>query len=184
VRGPLVMSGYYHDKERTAEAVDADGWMHTGDIGELDPAGFLKITDRKKDLLITSGGKNISPALVEYELQRHPLIGQACAIGDRRKYVAALLVLDPDVAPAWARAHGIEFSSPAELAANAEVLAEIERGVAEANSHLARPEQVRRYVVLGEEWTAQTGELTPSLKRRRPVITQRYAREIASLYDE
>jgi long-chain acyl-CoA synthetase len=158
--------------------------MHTGDIGELDPAGFLKITDRKKDLLITSGGKNISPALVEYELQRHPLIGQACAIGDRRKYVAALLVLDPDVAPAWARAHGIEFSSPAELAANAEVLAEIERGVAEANSHLARPEQVRRYVVLGEEWTAQTGELTPSLKRRRPVITQRYAREIASLYDE
>jgi long-chain acyl-CoA synthetase len=184
VRGPLVMSGYYHDKERTAEAIDADGWMHTGDIGELDAAGFLKITDRKKDLLITSGGKNISPALVEYELQRHPLIGQACAIGDRRKYVSALLVLDPDVAPAWARAHGIEFSSPAELAASAEVLAEIERGVAEANSHLARPEQVRRYVVLGEEWTAQTGELTPSLKRRRPVITQRYAREIASLYDE
>ena len=179
VRGPLVMSGYYHDKERTAEAVDADGWMHTGDIGELDAEGFLKITDRKKDLLITSGGKNISPALVEYELQRHPLIGQACAIGDRRKYVAALLVLDPDVAPGWAREHGIEFSSPAELAANPEVLAEIERGVAEANSHLARPEQVRRYVVLADEWTALTGELTPSLKRRRPVITQKYAREIA-----
>jgi long-chain acyl-CoA synthetase len=184
VRGPLVMSGYYHDKERTAEAVDADGWMHTGDIGELDAAGFLKITDRKKDLLITSGGKNISPALVEYELQRHPLIGQACAIGDRRKYVAALLVLDPDVAPGWAREHGIEFSSPAELAANSQVLAEIERGVAAANSHLARPEQVRRYAVLADEWTAQTGELTPSLKRRRPVIMERYAKEIAGLYDE
>ena len=93
--------------------------------------------------------------------------------------MAALLVLDPDVAPAWAREHGIEFSSPAELAANPEVLAEIERGVAEANSHLARPEQVRRYVVLADEWTALTGELTPSLKRRRPVITQKYAREIA-----
>jgi long-chain acyl-CoA synthetase len=184
VRGPLVMSGYYHDKEKTAEAIDADGWMHTGDIGEIDSGGFLKITDRKKDLLITSGGKNISPALVEYELQRHPLIGQACAVGDRRKYVAALLVLDPDVAPAWAREHGIEFSTPADLAANPEVLAEIERGVAEANSHLARPEQVRRYVVLPEEWTALTGELTPSLKRRRPVITQKYASEIASLYDE
>jgi long-chain acyl-CoA synthetase len=184
VRGPLVMNGYYRDQERTAEAVDADGWMHTGDIGELDADGFLKITDRKKDLLITSGGKNISPALVEYELQRHPLIGQACAIGDRRKYVSALLVLDPDVAPAWAREHGIEFSSPADLAADAEVLAEIGRGVEEANSHLAHPEQVRRYVVLGEEWTAQTGELTPSLKRRRPVITERYAKEIASLYDE
>jgi long-chain acyl-CoA synthetase len=184
VRGPLVMGGYYHDKERTAEAVDADGWMHTGDIGELDAEGFLKITDRKKDLLITSGGKNISPALVEYELQRHPLIGQACAIGDRRKYVAALLVLDPDVAAGWAKERGIGFSSPAELAANPEVLAEIERGVAAANSHLARPEQVRRYAVLAEEWTAQTGELTPSLKRRRPVITQKYAREIAGLYGQ
>ncbi len=184
VRGPLVMGGYYHDKERTAEAVDADGWMHTGDIGELDAEGFLKITDRKKDLLITSGGKNISPALVEYELQRHPLIGQACAIGDRRKYVAALLVLDPDVAPGWAKERGIGFSSPAELAAHPEVLAEIERGVAAANSHLARPEQVRRYAVLADEWTALTGELTPSLKRRRPVITQKYAREIAGLYDE
>jgi long-chain acyl-CoA synthetase len=184
VRGPLVMTGYYHDEQRTAEAVDADGWMHTGDIGELDAEGFLKITDRKKDLLITSGGKNISPALVEYELQRHPLIGQACAIGDRRKYVSALLVLDPDVAPAWAREHGIEFESPAELAANPEVLAEIGRGVEEANSHLAHPEQVRRFVVLGEEWTALTGELTPSLKRRRPVITEKYAKEIAGLYDE
>ncbi|MGA2344039.1 MAG: ABC transporter substrate-binding protein [Steroidobacteraceae bacterium] len=151
---------------------------------QLYEAGFLKITDRKKDLLITSGGKNISPALVEYELQRHPLIGQACAIGDRRKYVSALLVLDPDVAPAWARERGIEFSSSAALAANPQVLAEIGRGVAEANAHLARPEQVRRYVVLPEEWTALTGELTPSLKRRRPVITQKYAREIASLYDE
>jgi len=184
VRGPLVMTGYYRDEEKTSEAVDPDGWMHTGDIGEIDQAGFLKITDRKKDLLITSGGKNISPALVEYELQRHPLIGQACAIGDRRKYVSALLVLDPDVAPGWARAHGIEFDSPADLAAHPEVLAEIDRGVEEANSHLAHPEQVRRYAVLAEEWTALTGELTPSLKRRRPVITQKYAKEIARLYDE
>ena len=98
--------------------------------------------------------------------------------------MSALLVLDPDVAPAWARERGIEFSSTADLAADPEVLAEIERGVAAANSHLARPEQVRRYVLLPEEWTALTGELTPSLKRRRPVITQKYAAEIASLYDE
>ena len=99
VRGPLVMGGYYKDPERTAEALDAEGWMHTGDIGQLDADGFLRITDRKKELIITSGGKNISPALIEYELQRHPLIGQACAIGDRRNYVTALLVLDPDVTP-------------------------------------------------------------------------------------
>jgi long-chain acyl-CoA synthetase len=182
VRGPLVMHGYYKDPERTDEALDADGWMHTGDIGELDADGFLKITDRKKELIITSGGKNISPALVEYELQRHPLIGQACAIGDRRNYVTALLVLDPEAAPAWARAHGVEAASLSELADHPEVIAEVERGVAEANSHLARVEQVRRFRLLPNEWTAETGELTPTLKRRRRVIVDRYAREIDRLY--
>jgi long-chain acyl-CoA synthetase len=182
VRGPLVMHGYYKDPERTAEALDADGWLHTGDIGELDADGFLRITDRKKELIITSGGKNISPALVEYELQRHPLIGQACAIGDRRNYVTALLVLDPEVAPAWARAHGVKNASLAELAGHPEVIAEVERGVAEANSHLARVEQVRRFRLLPNEWTAETGELTPTLKRRRRVIVDRYAQEIDQLY--
>ena len=182
VRGPLVMAGYYKDPERTAEALDADGWMHTGDIGELDADGFLKITDRKKELIITSGGKNISPALIEYELQRHPLIRQACAVGDRRNYVTALIVLDPEVTPAWARAQGIDAASLAELAAHPSVLAEIERGVAEANSHLARVEQVRRFRVLPNEWTAETGELTPTLKRRRRVIADRYAQEIDQLY--
>jgi long-subunit acyl-CoA synthetase (AMP-forming) len=182
VRGPIVMAGYYKDLELTMATIDADGWLHTGDIGEFDADGFLKIIDRKKELIITSGGKNISPALVEYELQRHPLIGQACAIGDRRNYVTALLVLDPETTPAWARAHGIEFGSLADLAADPEVRAEVERGVAEANSHLARPEHVRRFVLLPAEWTTQSGELTPSMKRRRRVITDRYAKEIEELY--
>jgi long-chain acyl-CoA synthetase len=183
VRGPLVMGGYYKDPELTMATIDADGWLRTGDIGQLDDAGFLKIVDRKKELIITSGGKNVSPAQVEYELQRHPLIGQACAIGDRRNYVTALLVLDPDAAPAWARARDIPFESLAELAAHADVLAEVERGVAEANSHLARPEQVRRWTLLPTEWTAQSGELTPSMKRKRRVIIDRYAKEIERLYD-
>ena len=182
VRGPLVMGGYYKDPELTMATIDAGGWLHTGDIGQLDADGYLKIVDRKKELIITSGGKNISPALVEYELQRHPLIGQACAIGDRRNYVTALLVLDPDTGPAWAREHGVPFDSMADLAASPEVLAEVERGVALANSHLARPEQVRRFTVLPAEWTAQSGELTPSMKRRRSVITDRYAKEIEELY--
>ena len=182
VRGPLVMAGYYKDPELTLATVDANGWMHTGDIGEFDADGFLKIIDRKKELIITSGGKNISPALVEYELQRHPLIGQACAIGDRRNYVTALLVLDPETAPAWARAHGIEFESLADLAADPDVRAEVDRGVEEANSHLARPERVRRFVLLPAEWTTQSGELTPSMKRRRRVIIDRYAKEIEELY--
>jgi long-chain acyl-CoA synthetase len=182
VRGPLVMGGYYKDPELTMATIDADGWLATGDIGELDADGFLKIIDRKKELIITSGGKNVSPALVEYELQRHPLIGQACAIGDRRNYVTALLVLDPETTPAWARARGIAFDSLADLAAHPEVRAEVERGVAAANSHLARPEQVRRFTLLPAEWTAQSGELTPSLKRRRRVIIDRYAKEIEELY--
>ncbi len=131
VRGPIVMGGYYKDPELTMATIDADGWLHTGDIGEFDDDGFLKIIDRKKELIITSGGKNISPALVEYELQRHPLIGQACAIGDRRNYVTALLVLDPETTPAWARARGIAFDSLADLAAHPDVLAEVERGVAD-----------------------------------------------------
>jgi long-chain acyl-CoA synthetase len=182
VRGPLVMGGYYKDPELTMATIDADGWLYTGDIGELDADGFLKIIDRKKELIITSGGKNVSPALVEYELQRHPLIGQACAIGDRRNYVTALLVLDPETTPAWARERGIAFDSLADLAADPEVLAEVERGVAAANSHLARPERVRRYTLLPAEWTAQSGELTPSMKRRRRVIIDRYAKEIEELY--
>jgi long-chain acyl-CoA synthetase len=182
IRGPLVMNGYYKDPDRTAEAVDPEGWMHTGDIGVLDSDGYLKITDRKKELIITSGGKNISPALVEYELQRHPLIGQACAIGDRRNYVTALLVLDPESLNAWAAEQGIGAASPGELATDPRLLAEIERAVTEANSHLARVEQVRRYKVLPAEWTSATGELTPTLKKRRRVIVARYAKEINDLY--
>jgi long-chain acyl-CoA synthetase len=182
VRGPIVMGGYYKDPVLTMAAIDADGWLHTGDIGQLDAGGFLKIIDRKKELIITSGGKNVSPALVEYELQRHPLIGQACAIGDRRNYVTALLVLDPETTPAWAREHGIPFDSLADLAALPEVLAEVERGVETANSRLSRPERVRRFTLLPAEWTTQSGELTPSMKRRRRVITDRYAKEIEELY--
>jgi long-chain acyl-CoA synthetase len=184
VRGPLVMKGYYRDPARTAETLDADGWLRTGDIGELDADGFLRIMDRKKELIITSGGKNISPANIEYFLQRHPLIGQACAIGDRRNYVTALLVLDGEAAPAWARQHGIQTQSLAELATHPQVLAGVEQAVRDANEHLARVEQVRRFKLLPAEWTAETGELTPTLKRRRRVITERYAKEIELLYDQ
>ena len=182
VRGPIVMGGYYKDPELTMATIDADGWLRTGDVGELDADGFLKIIDRKKELIITSGGKNVSPAQVEYELQRHPLIGQALAVGDRRNYVTALLVLDPETTPAWAREGGISFDSLADLAVHPQVLAEVERGVAAANSHLARPEQVRRFTLLPAEWTARSGELTPSMKRRRRVIIDRYAKEIEDLY--
>jgi long-chain acyl-CoA synthetase len=182
IRGPLVMRGYYRDLARTADALDADGWLHTGDVGTLDADGQLRIVDRKKELIITSGGKNISPAAIEALLQRHPLIGQACVLGDRRNYVTALLVLDGEVAPAWARQHGAGSSSLAALAAHPQVLAEVGRGVRAANEYLARAEQVRRFTLLPGEWTAESGELTPTLKRRRRVIAERYADEIGRLY--
>src|SRR5215470_7740804 len=182
VRGPLVMRGYYRDLARTADTLDRDGWLHTGDIGTLDADGFLTIVDRKKELIITSGGKNISPVLIESLLQRHPLIGQACAIGDRRNYVTALLVLDGEAAPVWAQQHGIGTGDLAGLAADPQVLAEVERGVRAANEELARVERVRRFTLLPAEWTAETGELTPTLKRRRRVITDRYADQIERLY--
>jgi long-chain acyl-CoA synthetase len=182
VRGPIVMAGYYKDPERTAEAIDADGWMHTGDIGTIDADGYVKIVDRKKELIITAGGKNISPANVEHLLLQHPLIGQACAIGDRRPFVSALLVLDAEMAPVWARRHGVEAGSAAALAAHPDVLAEVQRAVDAANEHLARVEQVKRFTVLPAEWTPETGELTPTLKMRRRVIVDRYASEIDTMY--
>ena len=182
VRGGLVMGGYYKDPEKTTESLDANGWLHTGDVGELDADGYLKITDRKKELIITSGGKNISPALIEHHLQRHTLIGQACAIGDGHNYVTALLVLDPETTPGWAASKGISETSLPALAENPDVLAEVQSAVDEANSHLARVEQVRKFRLLGNEWTSDTGELTPTQKRRRKVIVERYSQEIGELY--
>jgi long-chain acyl-CoA synthetase len=182
VRGPIVMQGYYRDPEKTAEAIDPDGWMHTGDIGTIDADGYVKIVDRKKELIITAGGKNLSPANIEGLLQQHPLIGQACAIGDRRAYVTALLVLDGETAPVWANRSGIEATSLADLSSHPAVLAEVQRAVDGANEHLSRVEQVKRYTVLPAEWTPDSGELTPTMKKRRRVIVERYASEIESMY--
>ena len=182
VRGPIVMRGYYKDPGKTAEAIDADGWMHTGDIGTMDADGYVRIVDRKKELIITAGGKNVSPANIEHLLLQHPLIGQACAIGDRRPFVSALLVLDAEMAPLWARDHGIEATSIADLSRRPEVLAEAQRAVDAANAHLSRAEQVRRFTLLPSEWTPVSGELTPTLKMRRRVIVERYGDEIEAMY--
>jgi long-subunit acyl-CoA synthetase (AMP-forming) len=182
VRGPIVMRGYYRDPEKTADAIDADGWMHTGDIGTMDADGYVKIVDRKKELIITAGGKNISPANIEHLLLQHPLLGQACAIGDRRPFVSALLVLDAEMAPVWARRHGIEAASTAALVSHPEVLAEVQRAVEAANERLSRAEHVKRFALVPGEWTPESGELTPTLKMRRRVIVERYGPEIEAMY--
>jgi long-chain acyl-CoA synthetase len=182
-RGPLNTPGYLNLPERTAELIDADGWLHTGDIGSLDPDGFLSVVDRKKELIITSGGENISPAAIENLLVAHPLIGQALSFGDGRPYVVALLTLDGDVAPAWARAHGIEASSLAQLAEEPAILEAVGKAVADANEHLARVQQVKKWRLLPVEWTAESEELTPTLKLKRRVVHAKYADAIDALYE-
>jgi long-chain acyl-CoA synthetase len=181
-RGGNVFRGYLNDPVKTAEALDADGWLHSGDIGQFDADGYLKIVDRKKELIITAGGKNISPANLEAALKSFPLIGQACVIGDGRPFVSALLVLDPEVAQAWARQHGLEDASVAELAENPDMRAEIEQCVAEANKRFSSVEQVKKFALLGEEWLPDSEELTPTMKLKRRGIHSKYADVIESLY--
>ncbi|MFI8952781.1 AMP-dependent synthetase/ligase [Streptomyces sp. NPDC053750] len=185
VRGESVFSGYLQPDGSVRSALDADGWLATGDIGRTDEDGYLWLTDRKKEMIITSTGKNVSPALVENALKEHPLIGQALVHGDRRSYLVALLVLDAEAAPAWAAANGVEADGgPAGLVRHPAVRAEVERAVAIANSRLNRTEQVKRYELLAEEWGPATGELTPSLKMRRRVIRDKYADALSGLYQD
>jgi long-chain acyl-CoA synthetase len=184
VRGPLCTPGYLNRPDLTADLIDADGWLRTGDIGSLDAEGFLSVVDRKKELIITAGGENVAPAGIENLLVAHPLIGQALAYGDRRKYVVALLTLDGEVAPAWAKARGIEAGSLAALAADPVVLAEVSAAVAAVNERLARVQQVKRWRLLPVEWTAETEELTPTLKLRRRIVHAKYADVLDTLYDD
>ncbi|WP_067179314.1 AMP-dependent synthetase/ligase [Microtetraspora niveoalba] len=181
-RSPLNTGGYLN---RADEALfDGDGWLRTGDVGSVDEDGFVRIVDRKKELIITAGGENISPANIENALKEHPLIGQALAYGDRRPYPVALLTLDAEVAPGWARARGIEFTGLADLAEHPDVLKAVEAAVDAANAGLARVQQVKRWRLLPVEWTPETEELTPSLKLKRRVVHARYADLIDAMYEE
>jgi long-chain acyl-CoA synthetase len=181
-RGGNVFAGYLKDPERTAEVLDADGWLHSGDIGRFDEAGYVQIVDRKKELIITAGGKNISPANLEAAIKSYPLIGQACVIGDARPYITALIVLDPDVAPAWARSQGIDFASLGDLAAHPDIRAEVERCVAEANGRFSQVEQIKKVAILPTEWPPDSDELTPTMKLKRRGVLAKYADEIEALY--
>jgi long-chain acyl-CoA synthetase len=180
-RGGNVMVGYYKAPEQTAEAIDAAGWLHSGDIATVDRDGYFTIVDRKKELIITAAGKNISPANLESLIKHHPLIGQAVVIGERRKFVSALIVLAPDVAQAWARSKGIAAAT-AELAKHQEVVAAVRRALLEVNSHVSRVEQIKRFTILTTEWTPESEELTPTLKIKRRVVDHKYGAEIEAMY--
>jgi long-chain acyl-CoA synthetase len=180
-RGGNVFRGYLDAPEKTAEVLEPDGWFRSGDIGVFDDAGYLRIVDRKKELIITAGGKNISPANLEAALKAGDLIGQACAIGDDRPFVSALLVLDPDAAPVWAKHHGIAAGFT-ELATHPDVIAEVQREVDAANAGFSNVEKIKRFALLADEWLPDSEELTPTMKLKRRGVHAKYAREIDELY--
>jgi long-subunit acyl-CoA synthetase (AMP-forming) len=183
VRGTLIMAGYRNLPDKTAETIDEEGWLVTGDIGEIDEDGYLKIVDRKKELIINAAGKNMSPASIEAHLKSaSPLIGQAVAIGDARPYNVALVVLDAEYAPTWAAQQGIEFEDVASLVEHEEVLAAVQEAVDSANARMSRVEQIKKFKLLPEEWMPGGDELTPTMKLKRKPIGEKYDAEIEALY--
>ena len=188
VRGACVMRGYRGRPEKTAEAIDADGWLHTGDVAEIDADGYVRIVDRKKELIINAAGKNMSPANIEATLKSSsPLIGQACVIGDGKPFNTALIVLDADFAPAWAKQQGVVAddgdASLAALAAEARVVAAVQEAVDAANARLSRVEQIKRFTLVEGDWLPGGEELTPTMKLKRRPIGEKYADAIAAMYE-
>jgi long-chain acyl-CoA synthetase len=184
VRGPSVFVGYWQKPAANAECFDADGWFRTGDIAALDADGFLSITDRKKELLKTSGGKLVAPQPIENKLKNNVLVAQAALVGDKHKFICALVSPNFPALEAWAKDHGIEAGSRAALVTDGRVTALYGEIVREVNGGLANFETLKRFRVVAEEWTQESGELTPSMKLKRRAIMARYAGVIAELYHD
>jgi long-chain acyl-CoA synthetase len=182
IKGPNIFQGYYKNDDATKETLE-DGWLHTGDLGRLDEDGFLYITGRKKDIIITAGGKNITPANLENGLKQTRWISQAVVIGDRRPYLIALITLDPEEAPALAQQLGLEDASLPALAQDEQVRAEIQKAVDEVNSHVGPVEQIKRFEILDHDLSQETGELTPTLKVKRNVVHEKFAELVDRVYD-
>lgn len=183
LRGDYLMRGYRNAPEKTAEVIDADGWFHTGDVGVLDADGFLKIIDRKKEIIINAAGKNMSPANIEAAIKSSSLlIGQAICIGEAKPYNTALIVLDADYAPQWAKRSGIEAASLEELSTNAEVSRAIDSALQKANQHLSRVEQIKRFRIVSGDWLPGGDELTPTMKLKRKAIASKYQPLIDEMY--
>ncbi|HPF35974.1 MAG TPA: long-chain fatty acid--CoA ligase [Candidatus Krumholzibacteria bacterium] len=181
-RGPGIMLGYYNNPEATAETIDEEGWLHTGDIGHLDKEGYLFITDRKKDILVTAGGKNVAPQPIENQLKKNKFIGQVVVVGDRRPYLACLIVPNFEELEAWAKLHHVGWSDHAELLAKPEVLEKFQRGLDRANAKLPSFGTIKRFGLVKDEFTLERGELTPTLKVKRNVIQREYADLIDRMY--
>jgi long-chain acyl-CoA synthetase len=179
----MVFPGYWQNEAATKELIDAEGWVRTGDIGSLDDEGFLQITGRKKELIVTAGGKNVSPAVLEDRLRAHALISQCMVVGDNRPYVAALVTIDEEMLPQWKQRHGKPADATvADLKDDPDLLAEIQDAVDDANKAVSRAEAIRRFRVLTTDFTEAGGQLTPSLKLRRNVVAKECAADIEALY--
>ncbi len=182
VRGPQVFRGYHDLPDVTAEVLGADGWLHTGDVGEVDDEGFVRVTGRQREIFVTAGGKSVAPAVLEDKVRAHPLVSQCLVVGDGRPYVGALVTLDPDAVALWAERLGAP-RDPARLTDHPALLAEVQAGVDEANVAVSKAESIKRFRVLPRDWTEEDGELTPSLKLRRSVVLRRHRDAIEGLYD-
>jgi long-chain acyl-CoA synthetase len=183
VRGDCVMRSYRNAPDKTAEAIDADGWLHTGDIGSIDEEGFLRIVDRKKEIIINAAGKNMSPANIEATIKSaSPLVGQAVCVGDGRRYNTALIVLDADFAPQWAAKQGIEDAAFEDLASEKPVIAAVRSAIEHANERLSRVEQIKNFTIVPGDWLPGGDELTPTMKLKRRPIEAKYEAEIDAMY--
>jgi long-chain acyl-CoA synthetase len=183
LRGSIVCGGYWHNDSATAETIDADGWLHTGDLGSLDDEGFLQVTGRKKELIVTAGGKNVAPAVLEDRLRASPLVSQCMVVGDNRPFIACLITLDPETLDHWKQQHGKPAgATAADLASDSDLLADLQSAVDEANLAVSRAESIRKFRVLPDDFTVENGYLTPSLKVKRALVAKDFAADIEALY--
>ena len=180
-KGGQVFAGYWGNEEATRETLQRDGWFHTGDVGEVDDEGFVRITGRKKEILVTAGGKNVAPAVLEDRLRAHLLVDQCMVVGDGQPFIAAVITLDPEAVPAWAEAHQ-KTGSVADLVDDPDLRAEIQTAVDEANKAVSKAEAIRKFAILPDSWTEEGGQLTPSLKLKRNVVMREFRDEVAALY--
>ena len=182
IKGDQVFSGYWNNETATAAVLSDDQWFHSGDIGVLDDDGFLSITGRKKEIIVTAAGKNVAPAVLEDRMRSNPLVSQVMVVGDAKPFIAALVTLDPDAASAWAAEHGLDDASMEELAQNEDVIAEVQSAVDDANQAVSRAEAIKAFRVLPEDLSIDGGELTPTLKVKRSVVASKYARVVEEIY--
>jgi long-chain acyl-CoA synthetase len=175
------MQGYWKNDEATAAAIDADGWFHTGDLGEFDADGFIRITGRKKEILVTAGGKNVAPAVLEDRIRTHALISQCMVVGDGKPFIAALITIDPETIGAWAEKHG-KSGDIASLVDDKDLIAEVQSAIDDANSAVSKAEGIKKFAILPTDWTQQNGELSLKLYLRRHVVMKNYAKDVENLY--